>query len=210
LAGTGTHPGTLHTGAARAVILVALLLVAVTSLVYTIVKTKGGPEKAWKEAQEEQDRAQRGPRDRADSILENTPLTELGRVPDAQMSFVLQYGDSSAAPAVFSAMRAEYRRRAQPTQRPASAASEGKTQPVSIGTPADSVLAWRGRSRGSRRVGSDEQGLLVEWSYPDVTYLMGRRVRDGIEAYRVIKITPASPNRFPAERGRQAVRHREE
>ena len=61
---------------------------------------------------------------------------------------------------------------------------------VKIGTPADTVLELRGKGISSRQVGRDENGLLVEWEYPDVTYLMGRRVQNGIEAYRVIKITP--------------------
>lgn len=61
---------------------------------------------------------------------------------------------------------------------------------IEIGTPADSVLAWLGRSIGTQQIGRDEQGLLVKWEYSDVIYTMGRRIRDGIEAYRVIKITP--------------------
>lgn len=62
--------------------------------------------------------------------------------------------------------------------------------PVTIGTLADTVLEKRGKSIGVRVVGRDEHGLLVEWQYPDATYLMGRRLQGGIEAYRVIKITP--------------------
>jgi len=65
-----------------------------------------------------------------------------------------------------------------------------KSQGVKIGTPADTVLELRGKAISSRQVGYDENGLLVEWEYPDVTYLMGRRVQNGIEVYRVIKITP--------------------
>ena len=61
---------------------------------------------------------------------------------------------------------------------------------VSLGTLADLVLELRGKAISSQQVGSDEYGLLVEWEYPDVTYLMGRRVQDGVDAYRVIKITP--------------------
>jgi hypothetical protein len=52
------------------------------------------------------------------------------------------------------------------------------------------VLDIRGKAISTRQVGRDEHGLLVEWEYPDATYLMGRRVQGGIEAYRVIKITP--------------------
>jgi hypothetical protein len=61
---------------------------------------------------------------------------------------------------------------------------------VKIGMPADKVLELRGKGISSRQVGRDENGLLVEWEYPDVTYLMGLRVQNGIEVYRVIKITP--------------------
>lgn len=59
---------------------------------------------------------------------------------------------------------------------------------VTIGTPADSVLEWRGRAIASVQQGSDSRGLLVEWRYPDGSYLMGRRQHDGITAYRVIAI----------------------
>ena len=65
-----------------------------------------------------------------------------------------------------------------------------KATSVVIGTPADTVLALCGKAMSTRQVGRDEHGLLVEWEYPDVIYLMGRRVQGGIEAYRVIKITP--------------------
>jgi hypothetical protein len=60
---------------------------------------------------------------------------------------------------------------------------------INIGTPADSILAWRGRAIAVRQTGQDEQGLLVEWRYPNAVYLLGRRVQDGVEAYRVIKVT---------------------
>jgi hypothetical protein len=59
-----------------------------------------------------------------------------------------------------------------------------------VGTLADDVLKIRGKGLSSKQVGRDDQGLLVEWEYADVTYVMGRRVQGGIEAYRVIKITP--------------------
>lgn len=73
-------------------------------------------------------------------------------------------------------------------QSPSSAGK--KSSVIVVGTPADTVLELRGKALSSRNVGRDENGLLVEWEYPDVTYLMGRRLQDGIEAYRVIKITP--------------------
>jgi hypothetical protein len=64
-----------------------------------------------------------------------------------------------------------------------------RNSPVALGTPADTVLQLRGKAISINQVGRDANGLLVEWEYPDVTYLMGRRAKDGIEAYRVIKIT---------------------
>jgi hypothetical protein len=63
-------------------------------------------------------------------------------------------------------------------------------QTVAVGTLADTVLARRGRATSIKQVGRDDYGLLVEWHYPDATYLMGRREKDGVEAYRVIKVLP--------------------
>jgi hypothetical protein len=51
-------------------------------------------------------------------------------------------------------------------------------------------LEKRGKAISVKQVGRDENGLLAEWQYPDATYLMGRRLQGGIEAYRVIKIIP--------------------
>ena len=65
---------------------------------------------------------------------------------------------------------------------------DGKPHNVTIGTLAETVLEARGKAVSARQVGRDENGLLVEWQYPDVTYLMARRLQGGIEAYRVIKI----------------------
>jgi len=61
---------------------------------------------------------------------------------------------------------------------------------IVVGTLADTVLDLRGKGLLTRRIGSDRNGLLVEWEYPDVIYVMGRRLQDGIEAYRVIEIKP--------------------
>ncbi len=69
-------------------------------------------------------------------------------------------------------------------------ASQNKLPKVVIGTLADTVLELRGKSVSTKQIGRDDNGLLVEWHYPDVTYLMGRKHQNGIEAYRVIKITP--------------------
>jgi hypothetical protein len=71
-----------------------------------------------------------------------------------------------------------------------SSTTRGKPSGVVLGMLADTVLKLRGKGQSSRQVGRDENGLLVEWEYPGATYLMGRRTQDGVEAYRVIKITP--------------------
>jgi hypothetical protein len=71
-----------------------------------------------------------------------------------------------------------------------SSNTPSKPRTVVVGTLADTVLEWRGKALSSTQVGRDKHGLLVEWRYPDTTYLMGRRLQGGIEAYRVIKITP--------------------
>ena len=71
-----------------------------------------------------------------------------------------------------------------------SISSPKKAPSIAVGTLADTVLKIRGKGLSSKQVGRDEHGLLVEWEYADVTYLMGRRLQGGIEAYRVIKITP--------------------
>lgn len=65
-----------------------------------------------------------------------------------------------------------------------------KPSVVVVGTLADTVLELRGKALSTRQVGRDGNGLLVEWEYPDATYLMGRQVQDGVEAYLVIKIKP--------------------
>lgn len=61
---------------------------------------------------------------------------------------------------------------------------------VVVGTSADRVLALRGKALSTIQTGRDSNGLLVEWEYADATYLMGRSLQDGVEMYRVIKITP--------------------
>jgi hypothetical protein len=63
-------------------------------------------------------------------------------------------------------------------------------QTVAIGTLADTVLERRGRATSVKQVGRDDHGVLVEWHYPDATYLMGRREKDGVEAYRILKVSP--------------------
>lgn len=77
------------------------------------------------------------------------------------------------------------------TRSPQSPTSENSSpHSINVGTLADTVLASRGKASSVKQVGRDDNGLLIEWHYSDATYLMGRRLQGGIEAYRVIKITP--------------------
>lgn len=72
---------------------------------------------------------------------------------------------------------------------PATPTNKVGAKEAVIGTLADTVLEMRGKTLATKQVGHDDQGLLVEWHYPDAIYLMARRLQGGIEAYRVIKIT---------------------
>ena len=38
------------------------------------------------------------------------------------------------------------------------------------------------------KLGSDENGLIVSWVYVEKTYVMRRRERNGVSAYRVVEI----------------------
>ena len=78
----------------------------------------------------------------------------------------------------------------QAASAPTSKGASKNSPAVTVGTLADTVLARRGKGTSVKQVGRDDNGLLVEWEYPDETYLMARRLQGGIEAYRVIKITP--------------------
>ncbi len=69
------------------------------------------------------------------------------------------------------------------------AASRAKNA-VSLGMSADDVLARKGKAATVAKIGNDQNGLIVEWQYQDATYLLARREKSGVEAYRVIKITP--------------------
>ncbi len=80
---------------------------------------------------------------------------------------------------------------------PPAAATQALNRPstlsgISIGTPADTVLARRGKALDVVQVGSDQYGLNVEWRYSDGAYVMGRREQNGITAYRVIAIRAES------------------
>lgn len=60
---------------------------------------------------------------------------------------------------------------------------------IVIGTPADDVLAIRGRSSyPTKIIGEDSNGLIVEWKYPDGVYVMRRSTVNGITCYRVAKM----------------------
>lgn len=65
-----------------------------------------------------------------------------------------------------------------------------KPSPVVVGDLADTVLELRGKPLSIKQVGRDWNGLLVEWEYQDAIYVLGRRLQDDIEAYRVVEITP--------------------
>ncbi|RPH92444.1 hypothetical protein EHM69_12765 [candidate division KSB1 bacterium] len=56
---------------------------------------------------------------------------------------------------------------------------------IGYGTPADDVVRTRGSCDYTEVLGSDDNGLIVAWHYPDVTYVMKRSTRNGIECYRV-------------------------
>ncbi|KPJ63063.1 hypothetical protein AMJ44_14830 [candidate division WOR-1 bacterium DG_54_3] len=60
---------------------------------------------------------------------------------------------------------------------------------IVIGTPADDVLAIRGKPPyPSEVVGKDENGLIVEWEYPDGIYVMRRWAINGVTCYRVAEM----------------------
>ena len=61
---------------------------------------------------------------------------------------------------------------------------------VVLGMSADEVLAKKGKASTVTKIGSDQNGLIVEWQYQDAIYLLARREKSGVEAYRIIKITP--------------------
>lgn len=63
---------------------------------------------------------------------------------------------------------------------------------IGIGTLADSILRYRGRATAVTQRGSDAQGLVVAWTYPDAVYLLGRRESHGVTAYRVIAVERSS------------------
>ncbi|MFH1336534.1 MAG: hypothetical protein ABII96_08450 [Candidatus Zixiibacteriota bacterium] len=57
---------------------------------------------------------------------------------------------------------------------------------IIIGTPADDVLAIRGKPPyPSEVVGKDINGLIIEWEYPDGIYVLRRWTVNGITCYRV-------------------------
>ena len=60
---------------------------------------------------------------------------------------------------------------------------------IVIGTPADDVLAIRGKSPyPTKVVGEDANGLIVEWKYPDGIYIMRRSTIGGVTCYRVAEM----------------------
>lgn len=107
---------------------------------------------------------------------------------ERRISFCIQgQGEFASADPRFGIRATPQPRGPQPRPRPT------QSRKIQEGTPANSVVAWRGEARqgkasATRQVGTDGNGLLVEWRYSDVTYVMARRVKDGVEVYRVIHI----------------------
>lgn len=61
---------------------------------------------------------------------------------------------------------------------------------VQVGTPTDDVLALWGAPLRVKRVGRDDEGLIVEWGYPDVELIIRRWETAGVYCYRVAEIRP--------------------
>ncbi len=108
--------------------------------------------------------------------------TSKGYYNDGDSSYIITYGPPKSGTGTYVVHQIE-----KITEKRENPATAGPT--VTIGMIADTVLERRGKAISVNQVGSDENGLLVEWQYPDATYLMGRRLQGGIEAYQVIKIT---------------------
>jgi len=85
-----------------------------------------------------------------------------------------------------------------PTATPVARASVKEWKGVYIGMPTDDVLKVLSEGLRSEQVGSDAEGLIVEWVYEDATLVMKRWEIGGIACYRVAEIrlsraTPAAP-----------------
>lgn len=61
-------------------------------------------------------------------------------------------------------------------------------QGVRVGMPADDVLKVWGKGLRSKKLGSNAQGLIVEWIYEDAILVMKRWEMDGVTCYRVAEI----------------------
>lgn len=60
---------------------------------------------------------------------------------------------------------------------------------IVIGTSADDVLKIRGKSpHPVEKVGKDINGLIVEWKYPDGTYVFRIWTINGVSCYRVTEM----------------------
>ncbi len=59
---------------------------------------------------------------------------------------------------------------------------------ITIGTPADEVLAIRGKALTVEVMGKDASGLIVEWEYSDGIYVMRRYEINGVICYRVAEM----------------------
>ncbi len=118
--------------------------------------------------------------------------TSKGYYNDAGTTYIITFGPPKSGTGAYVVRQIEK----TPAKREKLAASSPQSSKsvsnaggqVTIGTLADTVLERRGKAISVKQAGRDANGLLVEWQYQDATYLMGRRLQDGIEAYRVIKI----------------------
>jgi hypothetical protein len=120
--------------------------------------------------------------------------TSKGYYDDGGVTYIITYGPPKSGTGGYVVLRIE--KVTAKREKPATSSAQSSKsisnagQSVTMGMLADTVLEIRGKGISAKKVGRDENGLLVEWQYPDATYLMGRRLQGTIEAYRVIKITP--------------------
>jgi cytochrome c5 len=55
------------------------------------------------------------------------------------------------------------------------------------GISSDEILILKGKAIETKQLGKEAAGLLVLWTYADCLLLMQRRVKSGVEAYRVTR-----------------------
>jgi LysM repeat protein len=65
----------------------------------------------------------------------------------------------------------------------------GEAEESYLGMPVDDLLDLWGAPAEITEVGHDDQGLIVEWAYTDVTVTVKRWEMDGVRCYRVAEIS---------------------